>query len=138
MVHDGPVSLQPGDRDLAFAREKAKRTLPISVLVLLAIVAMYLPLPKRFVALLPLTVAIVLVIRLLAFLRDRPGRERIWPVVTLVLVGLLLSSLGVQVVFYETVRAYEQCVETAQTQQARAACEELRRDSPLGTGFPLE
>lgn len=122
-----------------FAREKARRTLPISLLVLLGIIAMYLPLPKRFVAVLPLLIAIVLSVRLLQFLRDRPGRERVWPVITLVLVGLLLSSLGVQALFYESVKAYEQCLEGAQTQQARAACEELRRQSPLGgTGFPLE
>jgi RsiW-degrading membrane proteinase PrsW (M82 family) len=139
VVHDGPVSTQPQDRDVAFAREKARRTLPISVLVLLAIIAMYLPLPKRFVALAPLVIAVVLSIRLLQFLRNQPGRERVWPVVTLVLIGLLVSNLAVQALFYEAVNAYEQCVDTAQTSQAAGECEELRRKSPLGgTGFPLE
>ena len=122
-----------------YAREKARRTLPISLLVLLGIIAMYLPLPKRFVAVLPLVIAIVLSVRLLQFLRNRPGRERVWPVITLVLVGLLLSSLGMQAVFYESVSAYEQCLEGAQTQQAKATCEQLRRQSPFGgAGFPLE
>ncbi len=139
MVHDGRVSQQPPQRDVAYLREKARRTLPISVLVLLAIVAMYLPLPKRFVAAAPLVIAIVLSFRLLQFLRHRPGRERVWPVLTLVIVGLLLSNLAVQALFYESVSAYERCIETAQTAQAAGACEELRRQSPLGgTGFPLE
>lgn len=139
VVHDGPVSTQPRDPDVAFARDKARRTLPISVLMLLAIVAMYLPLPKRFVALAPLVIAVVLSIRLLQFLRNRPGRERVWPVVTLVLVALLLSNLAVQALFYESVSAYERCVESAQTSQAAGTCEELRRKSPLGgTGFPLQ
>jgi hypothetical protein len=139
VVHDVPVSTQPPDRDVVFVREKARRTLPISLLVLLAIVAMYLPLPKRFVAALPLAIAIVLTVRLLQFLRGRPGRERVWPVVTLVLVGLLLSNLATQVLFYDSVRAYEQCMDGAQTSQAAGACEQLRRQSPLGrAGLPLE
>lgn len=139
MVHDGRVSQQPEQRDVAYLREKARRTMPISVLVLLAIVAMYLPLPRRFVAVAPLVIAVFLSVRLLQFLRDRPGRERVWPVITLVIVSLLLSNLALQGLFYESVSAYEQCVEMAQTSQAAGECEELRRQSPLGgTGFPLE
>jgi RsiW-degrading membrane proteinase PrsW (M82 family) len=133
------MSTQPPDRDVAFVREKARRTLPISLLVLLAIVAMYLPLPKRFVAALPLAIAIVLSVRLLQFLRERPGRERVWPVVTLVLIGVLLSNLAAQVLFYDAVHAYEQCMKGAQTSQAAGACDQFRRQSPLGrAGLPLD
>jgi hypothetical protein len=138
VVHDGPVSLTPRDTDVAFAREKAKRTLPISLLVLLAIVAMYLPLPRRFIAFLPLVIAVVLSMRLLTFLQGRPGREKIWPAATLVLVGLLLSSLAVQALFLDWVREYEQCVTGAQTQQAAATCEQMRERGPLGADFLLE
>jgi RsiW-degrading membrane proteinase PrsW (M82 family) len=133
MGHDGAV--RPDPRDIAFAREKAKRTLPVSLLVLLGIIAMYLPLPKRFVAALPFVIAIVLTLRLLQFLRGRAGREKLWPVVTLVLTGLLLGSLAMQAAFYPSVRAYEQCMAGAQTSHARAACEEIRQQGPLGMDF---
>ena len=132
------MTLQPRDRDVAFAREKAKRTLPISVLVLLAVVAMYLPLPQRFVAVLPLALALVQSVRLLRFLRHRAGRERLWPVVTLLLVTLLLTNLAGQAAFYDTIKAYEQCIETAQTSAAAGDCEQLRQKGPLrDTGFLL-
>ncbi|HET8593834.1 MAG TPA: hypothetical protein VFM07_01205 [Intrasporangium sp.] len=127
--------MRPDPRDIAFAREKAKRTLPVSLLVLLGIIAMYLPLPKRFVAALPFVIAIVLTVRLLQFLRGRAGRERLWPVITLVLTGLLLGSLAMQAAFYPSVRAYEQCMAGAQTSHARAACEEIRQQGPLGMDF---
>jgi RsiW-degrading membrane proteinase PrsW (M82 family) len=133
MGHHGAVRPEP--RDIAFAREKAKRTLPVSLLVLLGIIAMYLPLPKRFVAALPFVIAIVLTLRLLQFLRGRAGREKLWPVVTLVLTGLLLGSLAMQAAFYPSVRAYEQCMAGAQTSHARAACEEIRQQGPLGMDF---
>lgn len=132
------MSQQPRDRDLTFAREKAQRTLPISTLVLLSVVAMYLPLPKRFVAALPLAIALVLSVRLLRFLRHRAGRERLWPVITLLLVTLLLTNLAGQALFYDTVSAYEQCVATAQTNAAAADCEQLREKGPLrDTGLLL-
>ena len=70
------------EEEIAFAREKAKRTVPVALLVLLGLVAMYLPLPKRFVAFLPLVLAVVLTVRLLRFLTSRPGKEKVWPVVT--------------------------------------------------------
>lgn len=124
--------------DVRFAREKAKRTLPVSLLVLLGIIAMYLPLPKRFIAVLPLVIAVVLTVQLLRFLSGRAGREKIWPAITLGLVGLLLSTLAVQAVFYDEVSAYERCTSEAQTQQARGTCEELRDKGPLGIGFVLE
>lgn len=130
--------MQPRDRDVEFIREKARRTLPISFLVLLGIIAMYLSLPQRFVAALPLLLAAVLSVRLLVFLRGRPSRDRVWPVVTLTLVVMLLSGLAMQGLFYESVSAYERCVEQAQTSRAAAVCEELRENSPLGRGFPLE
>jgi cytochrome bd-type quinol oxidase subunit 2 len=120
------------EQEIAFAREKAKRTLPIALLVLLGLVAMYLPLPKRFVAFLPLVVAIVLTIRLLRFLSMRAGREKIWPVFTLVIVGMLLSTLALQVAFYGTVSAYEECLAGAQTNLAQADCEKLKESSMLG------
>lgn len=133
MGDDGAVT--PDPRDVAFAKEKAKRTLPVSLLVLLGIIAMYLPLPKRFVAVLPFVIAVVMTVRLLQFLRGRAGRERVWPVITLVLTGLLLGSLALQAAFYPAVRDYEQCVAAAQTSHARAACEEIRQQSPLGMDF---
>lgn len=124
--------------EFAFAREKARRTLPVTLLVLLGIIAMYLPLPKRFVAVIPFVLAAVLTVRLLRFLAERRGREKIWPAITLGIVALLLSSLGLQAMFYDSVHAYEECLENAQTQQARGACEKLRDESPLGTRFLLE
>jgi len=120
------------DREIAFAREKAKRTLPVAVLVLLALVAMYLPLPKRLVAFIPLAVALVLTVRLLRFLSARAGREKIWPAVTLAIIGVLIMTLVLQVAFYGAVRAYEDCVARAQTSLAQADCEKLRESGPLG------
>ena len=120
------------EQEIAFAREKAKRTLPVALLVLLGLVAMYLPLPKRFVAFLPLLVAVVLTVRLLRFLSTRAGRERVWPVVTLVIVGMLLSMLALQVAFYGTVSAYEDCLSGAQTKQAEADCDVIRDTGMFG------
>jgi len=120
------------EQEIAFAREKAKRTLPIALLVLLGLVAMYLPLPKRFVAVLPLVLAIVLTVRLLRFLSTRGGKEKIWPVVTLVISGMLLSSLALQVVFYDSVQAYEECVARAQTSIAEGDCAPLKDAGMIG------
>ena len=124
--------------EFAFAREKAKRTLPVTVLVLLGIIAMYLPLPRRFVAAVPLVVAAVLTVRLLRFLTLRRGREKVWPAVTLGLVGLMLSTLVLQAVYYDSVRSYEECIAGAQTQQALGECELLKQDSPLGSRLLFE
>ena len=120
------------DREIAFAREKAKRTLPVAVLVLLGIVAMYLPLPKRFVAFIPLGIAVVLTVRLLRFLNMRAGREKVWPALTLGVIGMLLSTLVFQVAFYRQVSAYEECVSGAQTALATADCQRLKEPGPLG------
>lgn len=131
MGHHGVV--RPADhRDTAFAREKAKRSLPISLLLLLGIIGMYLPLPRRFVAAVPLAVAIVLSIRLLRYLRGRAGRDKVWPILTLVLIAFIALTLGLQGVFYRSLVAYQACLASAQTQQAAAACEPLRQQSPLG------
>lgn len=124
--------------EVLFAREKARRTLPVTLLVLLGIIAMYLPLPKRFVAALPLVLALVLAVRLLRFLAQRTGREKVWPTITLGLVGLLLSNLAMQAVYYEAISSYEACVAGAQTQAALAECEKLRQGGPLGGGLLLE
>jgi len=120
------------EQEIAFAREKAKRTLPVALLVLLGLVAMYLPLPKRFVAVLPLVLAIVLTVRLLRFLSTRGGKEKIWPVVTLVISGMLLSSLALQVAFYDSVHAYEECVAGAQTSIAEGECAPLKDAGMIG------
>lgn len=120
------------EQEIAFAREKAKRTLPLALLVLLGLVAMYLPLPKRFVAFLPLVIAIVLTVRLLRFLSARGGREKIWPALTLVIVGMLLSTLVLQVAFYDSWSAYESCLSGAQTRQATADCEHLKDAGMVG------
>ncbi|MEO7753007.1 MAG: hypothetical protein ABIS35_06290 [Terracoccus sp.] len=114
------------------ARERARRTLPVSLLMLLGVVAMYLPLPKRFVAVLPLLVAGYLTVALLRFLSGRPGRQKVWPGITLGIIALLLASLASQAAFYPTVHAYEQCLAGAQTSQARGVCEQNRATSPLG------
>ena len=76
--------------------------------------------------------AVALSVRLLRFLSSRRGREKIWPAVTLGVIGLLLASLAVQGAFYRTVQAYEQCVDGAQTAQAKADCESLRDSVVLG------
>jgi hypothetical protein len=138
MREDGRVSTPDQRPEFAFAREKAKRTLPVTLLVLLGIIAMYLPLPKRFVAALPLVLAAVLTVRLLRFLSQRRGREKVWPAITLGLVGLMLSTLVLQAVYYESVSAYEQCLAGAQTQQARGECERLKQEGPLGSRLLLE
>jgi heme/copper-type cytochrome/quinol oxidase subunit 4 len=127
-----PMTDQHQEQEIAFAREKAKRTLPVALLVLLGLVAMYLPLPKRFVAVLPLVLAIVLTVRLLRFLSMRGGKEKIWPVVTLVISGMLLSSLALQVVFYDSVRAYEECLAGAQTSIAEGSCAPLKDAGMVG------
>ncbi len=126
------MSTTEKERSIAYARDKARLTLPVLVCVMLAVVAMYLPLPKRFVAVVPLLLAVALSIRLLRFLSSRRGREKIWPAVTLGVIGLLLASLAVQGAFYRTVQAYEQCVDGAQTAQAKADCESLRDSVVLG------
>lgn len=130
MGDDGSVTPPPPDRDARFVRERASRSLPVSLLLLLGLLALELPLPRRFVAALPLVLAVVLSVRLLHFLRGRPGRERAWPVVTLVLTLALLAGLALQGVFYSTVRAYDECMAAAQTQIAAADCE---RQRPLGS-----
>lgn len=116
----------------AEAQERARLTLPVVACVLLSVVAMYLPLPKRFVAAVPLLLAVVLSVRLLRFLRHRRGRDKIWPAVTLVMVGALLASLVVQGLFYRTVAPYEQCLAGALTAQAKADCESLPGARLLG------
>ena len=120
------------EQDVAFRREKAKRTLPVSLLVLLGLVAMYLPLPKRFVAFLPLVLAVVLTVRLLRFLSPRNNREKVWPALTLAMVGLLLSTLTMQAAFYDKVSAYERCLDGAQTSIAKGECAQQRNASLLG------
>ena len=126
------MSTTEKERSIAYARDKARLTLPVLVCVMLAVVAMYLPLPKRFIAVVPLLLAVALSVRLLRFLSSRRGREKIWPAVTLGVIGLLLASLAVQGAFYRTVQAYEQCVDGAQTAQAKADCESLRDSVVLG------
>lgn len=139
MREDGGVSV-PSDKqtDLRLARDRARLSLPVSLLVLLAIIAMTMPLPKRFVAVLPLLVALPLTIKLLRFLTGRPRRERFWPILTLVVIGMLLSQLSLQAMFFSQVRAYEQCLDNAQTGVARGACEQLRRQAPPGTELILD
>jgi hypothetical protein len=50
----------------------------------------------------------------------------------------MLSTLAMQLAFYDDVSAYEACIESAQTQQARGDCEQLREQSPLGSRFVFE
>src|SRR6478735_5549625 len=136
MGEDGRVTDPDLQDQIVFAREKAKRTLPVALLVLLGLTAMYLPLPKRFVAFVPLVLAVVLTVRLLRFLSPRTGREKIWPVVTLVIAGMLLSTLAVQVAFYDSVSAYEECLAGAQTRIAPPRTSTVRAAANGTSGAP--
>ena len=71
-------------------------------------------------------------------LAHRSGREKIWPAITLGIVALMLLTLVMQLAFYADVSAYESCLESAQTQQARGACEQLREQSPSGSRLLFE
>jgi hypothetical protein len=121
------------EQEIVLARERAKRTLPLIAFVLLGLVAISLPLPKRFVAALPLLVAAYLSVRLLRFLRDRPTSEKLWTALSLGIIVAMLLTLVVQVFFYGPVSAYEQCLDQAQTSTARASCEQLQRTGLLGS-----
>ena len=123
------------DRELALARERARRSLPGQLLVLLGLIAMYLPLPKRFVAVLPLVIGVVLTVRLLRYLAGRELRERVWPLLTLLIAGLVLLNLALQAAFYPRVSAYERCLAGAQTSLARADCERIRDEGPFGSDY---
>ncbi|MGI8718285.1 MAG: hypothetical protein ACR2JN_10710, partial [Lapillicoccus sp.] len=60
-------------------------------------------------------------------------RERLWPVVSLGLVGLMLMSLLTQVVFYGPQKAYEDCMTGAHTRVAQVDCQRQRERPVLGT-----
>ena len=127
-----PDERRQRDEQVAYALEKGRRTLPVAVFALLGLVAMYLPLPQRFVAFAPLLVSLFLTLRLLRFLTARPGREKVWPVVSLGIVAMLLTTLVAQIVLYGPVSTYEACLDNAQTSLARADCEQMRESGPLG------
>ncbi len=120
------------EAEIAYAREKARYSLPVPLFALVGITAMYLPLPQRFVALLPLLIAMVLAVRLLRFLTPRPGREKVWAGISLAVLMLPVTSLLLQALMYGTVSRYEECIAGAQTNVARGQCERLREASPLG------
>ena len=106
------------EQEIAFAREKAKRTLPVALLVLLGLVAMYLPLPKRFVAFLPLVLAIVLTVRLLRFLSLRAGaREGLAGLHARHRPARCSRARPSRSPSTDSVSAYEDCLSGAQTQQ---------------------
>lgn len=121
------------EQEIVLARERAKRSLPLIAFVLLGLVAITLPLPKRFVAALPLVVAAYLSVRLLRFLKDRPTSEKLWTALSLGIIVAMLLTLVVQVIFYGPVSAYEQCYDQAQTSTARASCDPLQRSGLLGS-----
>jgi hypothetical protein len=121
------------EQQIASARDRARRTLPVVPFVLLGLIAITMPLPKRFVAALPLLVAAYLSIRLLHFLRDRPAREKIWTALSFGIIVSMLLTLVVQAIFYGPVSAFEECVDQAQTSAARAACGELQDGGLLGS-----
>jgi hypothetical protein len=121
------------EQEIVLARERAKRSLPLIGFVLLGLLAISLPLPKRFVAALPLLVAAYLSVQLLRFLKDRPTSEKLWTALSLGVIVAMLLTLVVQVVFYGPVSDYEQCYDQAQTATARASCEQLQRSGLLGT-----
>ena len=121
------------EQEIVLARERAKRSLPLIAFVLLGLVAITLPLPKRFVAALPLVVAAYLSVRLLRFLKDRPTSEKLWTALSLGIIVAMLLTLVVQVIFYGPVSAYEQCYDQAQTSTARASCDQPQRSGLLGS-----
>ncbi|HET8988205.1 MAG TPA: hypothetical protein VFN43_06800 [Humibacillus sp.] len=124
------------EEEIVLARERARRTLPLIAFVLLGLIAISLPLPKRFVAALPLVVAAYLSVKLLRVLKDRPTSEKIWTGLSLGIIVSMLLTLVVQAVFYGPVSAYEQCFEQAQTSAARASCDQLQRTGLLGSLLP--
>jgi len=124
------------EQEIALARERARRTLPLIGFVLLGLIAITLPLPKRFVAALPLVVAAYLSVKLLRYLKERPTSEKIWTALSLGVIVSMLLTLLVQAIFYGPVSAYEQCYDQAQTSAARAACDQLQRSGLLGSLLP--
>ena len=124
------------EQEIALARERARRTLPLIGFVLLGLIAITLPLPKRFVAALPLVVAAFLSVKLLRYLKERPTSEKIWTALSLGVIVSMLLTLLVQAIFYGPVSAYEQCYDQAQTSAARAACDQLQRSGLLGSLLP--
>lgn len=121
------------EHEIALAKERAKRSLPLMAFVLLGLLAISLPLPKRFVAVLPLLVAAYLSVRLLRLVKDRSTSEKLWTALSLGIIVAMLLTLLVQGVFYGPVSAYEQCFDQAQTAAARASCGQLQRSGLLGT-----
>ena len=113
------------EQEIVLARERAKRTLPLIGFVLLGLIAITMPLPRRFVAALPLLVAAYLSVKLLRFLKDRPTSEKLWTAISLGIIVSMLLTLVVQAVFYGPVSAYEQCIDQAHTSAARASCDQL-------------
>ena len=107
------------EQEIALARERARRTLPLIGFVLLGLIAITMPLPKRFVAALPLVVAAYLSVKLLHYLRERPTGEKIWTALSLGVIVSILLTLVVQAIFYGPVSAYEQCYDQAHTSAAR-------------------
>lgn len=124
------------EQEIALARERARRTLPLIGFVLLGLIAITMPLPKRFVAALPLVVAAYLSVKLLRYLKERPTSEKIWTALSLGVIVSMLLTLLVQAIFYGPVSAYEQCYDQAQTSAARAACDQLQRSGLLGSLLP--
>jgi ABC-type iron transport system FetAB permease component len=123
------------EQEIVLARERAKRTLPLIGFVLLGLIAITMPLPRRFVAALPLLVAAYLSVKLLRFLRDRPTREKLWTALSLGIIVSMLLTLVVQALFYGPVSAYEECIEQAHTSAARASCDQLS-SGLLGSFLP--
>lgn len=97
----------------------------MSLMAFTTLVAMMAPLPRRFITVLPLVVAVVLAIRYLRRLPSALRRERMMPILTLVVMGIVALLLAVQALAYNQVRDYEQCRLGAQTAAARADCESL-------------
>jgi len=118
----------------AFCASLAAFSLTMFCLILLVMFAMNLRLPQRLIAIVPITVAGVESVRALMTLGrlEATGRERLWPVVSLGLVGLMLMSLLTQVIFYGPQKAYEDCMTGAHTRVAQAECQHQRERSVLG------
>jgi len=94
-----------------------------------------LPLPTRAIALVPTVVVAVITVRELLRQRreDAPVRMRLMPTITLVLVGFVFLTAVAQVVLYDGIKQYQDCLSGASTSQARAQCEVQRQQSGFGT-----
>lgn len=115
-------------------------SLASTVAMLVTLVAMLLPLPGRFVAVLPCAVGVwqaILALRDASRRRGEvPAVHRVPPMMNLALAALLFAALAVQAIFYTSASRYEDCVRGANTNVARAQCQNMLQADLLGRLLP--